>query len=154
MKHSPMDTYFNLICLAVLLLSSGCSDSDSEADLVSDAYTITIGVYSKDNSSNYVATGNELIFNSNEECQSWSRTALGDIHDSGTHLHYNAAAKVLFDNNTTTFSYTEYGPGLDQASIDATCAAGSNGVSKIVNNSSYYQDKPSVFLKIISVEKI
>jgi hypothetical protein len=71
--------------------------------------------------------------------------------DSNTHLHYNAAGDVSYDNNSITFSWTEYGPEIDQASIENTCSNGANGVNKTVNDNSYYQDKPNRYLKIISV---
>jgi len=99
----------------------------------------------------YIATGTEFIFDSKEECQTWSRTAQADIHDSNAHLHYNAATDVSYDNSTTTFSWTEYGPEIDQASIENTCSKGSNGVTKTVNDNSYYQDKANLYLKITKV---
>ena len=114
-------------------------------------YTITIGAYTLDNSGNYIATGNFLVFNSYDQCQIWNRTAGADAHFSFSHLHYNAAADVFFDNITTTFSWTEYGPELDSVSISATCAAGLLGVNKTVNKTSYYQDKPNLYLKIDTV---
>jgi len=114
-------------------------------------YTITIGAYTLDNSANYIATGNFLVFNSYDQCQIWSRTAGADAHFSFSHLHYNAADDVFFDNVTTTFSWKEYGPELDSAAISATCSAGVFGVNKTVNNISYYQDKPNLYLKIDTV---
>lgn len=114
------------------------------------SWTITVGAFSLNNGV-YTALGNELIFDSKEECQVWSRTAQGDNHDSNSHLHYNAAADVSYDDNSTTFSWTEYGPETTQASIESTCSNGANGVSKTVDNTSYYQDKPNVYLKITSV---
>ena len=54
-------------------------------------------------------------------------------------------------NSNTTFSWTEYGPELDQESIEMTCGAAAVGVNKTVNNLSYYQDKPNLYLKIINV---
>lgn len=114
------------------------------------SWTVTVGAFSLDNGV-YTALGKELIFNSKEECQIWSRTASGDRHDSNSHSHYNAAANVSYDNKSTTFSWTEYGPEIDQTSIANTCSKGTNGVTKTVNNTDYYQDKPNVYLKITSV---
>jgi hypothetical protein len=133
------------IALLVLTGFSSCDKSDSES------YLITVGAFSLDSIGNYIFTGQELIFASVGECQTWSRTAVGDSHSAGSHLHYNAASNVSYDNGTTTFSWTEYGPELNQESIEATCDAGNNGANKTVNNSSYYQDKPNVFLKITNV---
>lgn len=146
MKQNLFTASFNVICIVVLALSlESCDKSDS------GSYTITVGAYTLDGSGNYIFTGNELIFDSNEECQTWSRTAAADAHSTASHQHYNAAADVSYDNGSTTFSWTEYGPELDQQAIEATCSNGNNGVSKTVNNSSYYQDKPNLYLKITSV---
>lgn len=114
------------------------------------SFTITVGAFSLDNGV-YTALGNELIFDSEEECQTWSRTAGADIHDSNSHLHYNAAADVLYDKNSTTFSWTEYGPEADQATIETTCSNAVSGISKTVNSTSYYKDKPNVYLKITRI---
>lgn len=131
-----------------------CTKEDESVTEENDntSWTITVGAFSLD-SGVYNAIGNEFIFDSKEECQIWSRTAQGDIHDSNSHLHYNAATDVIYDNNSTTFSWTEYGPEIDQDSIENTCSAGVNGVNKTVNNTSYYQDKPNVYLKITKVEE-
>jgi hypothetical protein len=64
----------------------------------------------------------------------------------------DAAASISYNHTDTIFSWTEFGPELDQSAIDATCSAGLNGKSKTVNTTSYYQDKPNVYLKITRVE--
>ncbi|NOQ75037.1 MAG: hypothetical protein GQ574_23695 [Crocinitomix sp.] len=137
-------------CIALLFITFiGCDKSDSDTD----TYTITIGAFTQDGSGDYIDTGNTLIFHSTQVCQTWSRTAAGDAHSADSHQHYNAASDVDFNSNTTTFSWTEYGPELDEATIEATCAAGNDGVSKTVDDASYYQDKPTLFLKITEVVK-
>ena len=142
-------THFKILSLAIITFSFGaCSKADS------GDYTITVGAFTKDESGDYVDTGNTLIFNSTEECQTWSRTAGADAHDAESHLHYNAAAAVSFDSKKTEFTWTEYGPELDQSSIDATCASGTDGVTKTVDDSDYYQDKPNLYLKITNVEEL
>jgi len=146
MKTQHLLSTLTVICLLIFVLCiSSCNNSDS------GSYTITVGAYTPDSLGNYIFTGKELIFDSNEECQTWSRTAPGDSHSSSSHLHYNAAANVSFDNINTTFSWTEFGPELDQESIETTCSDAIGGVNKTVTNSSYYQDKPNLYLKIISV---
>lgn len=142
---SPLSITFALL-LSLAFINVSCDKSTNDRD-----YTITVGVFTENNGV-YTATGNELIFDSKTECQTWSRTAQGDAHDANTHLHYNAATNVSYNSTDSIFSWTEFGPELDQAAIEATCAAGLNGVTKTVNASSYYQDKPSVYLKIIKVE--
>ena len=139
--------------IALMVSFQSCDKDDEtpdEENTSGSSWTITVDAYTLDNGV-YTATGNELIFDSEEECQTWNRTAQEDAHDTESHEHFNAAADVSYDNSTTTFSWTEYGPELDQATIDATCSAGDNGVSKTVDNSSYYQDKPNLYLKISSV---
>lgn len=146
MKIQSFFSLLTLICTAALMVCfSSCDKSDA------GTYTITVGAYTKDSLGNYVFTGNELIFNSNEACQTWSRTASGDAHSSSAHLHYNAAANVSYNSTDITFSWTEYGPELDQESIETTCNNAIGGVNKTVDNTSYYQDKPNLYLKIISI---
>jgi hypothetical protein len=141
-----------ILITIILMINLLACTKDDVADEENDNTTwiITVGAFSL-NDGIYTALGNELIFDSKEECQTWSRTAPGDNHDSNSHLHYNAAANVSYDNNSTTFSWTEYGPEITQTSIENTCSNGANGVSKTVSNNSYYQDKPNVYLKITSV---
>jgi hypothetical protein len=146
-RNKKMIKYILIVITMVSVLS--CSKDDDEE---SGSWTITVGAYSLSNGV-YTALGNELIFDSNEECQTWSRTAQSDAHDSVEHLHYNAAADVSYKNGSTTFSWTEYGPEINQSSIENTCSNGSNGVSKTVNDTDYYQDKPNVYLKITNVEE-
>ena len=122
----------------------------TESESTNTTWTITVEAFTLDNNT-YTTTGKKLIFDSKEECQIWSRTAEGDTHNSDSHLHYNAAADVNYNNNTVTFTWTEYGPEIDETSIENTCSNGVDGVTKTVNNTSYYQDKPNLYLKIISV---
>ncbi|MDB4539602.1 hypothetical protein OAG16_02355 [Saprospiraceae bacterium] len=142
----------SLLITTILIINLlGCSKDDSGVEEInSTSWTITVGAFSLNNGI-FTALGNELIFDSKEECQVWSRTAQGDNHNSNSHLHYNAAADVSYDNNLIIFSWTEYGPEITQASIENTCSDGVNGVSKVVNDYNYYQDKPNVYLKITNV---
>jgi hypothetical protein len=142
----------SLLITTILIINLlGCSKDDSGVEEInSTSWTITVGAFSLNNGI-FTALGNELIFDSKEECQVWNRTAQGDNHNSNSHLHYNAAADVSYDNNLIIFSWTEYGPEITQASIENTCSDGVNGVSKVVNDYNYYQDKPNVYLKITNV---
>ncbi|MFT5823562.1 MAG: hypothetical protein ACI8ZM_004824 [Crocinitomix sp.] len=150
MKTNILFPYLKPLCIALLFITfTGCDKSESDTD----TYTITVSAFTQDGSGDYVDSGNTLIFHSTEECQTWSRTAAGDSHSADSHLHYNAAANVDFNNNTTTFSWTEYGPELDQSAIEATCEAANDGVSKTVDDESYYQDKPTLYLKITDLVK-
>ena len=143
-KKNLIKSSFVLSLIASTTAFTSCNKEDSAK------YSITVSAYTLDGD-NYIYTGNDIIFNSNEECQTWSRTAAADAHSTDSHLHYNAAANVSYDNSTSTFNWTEYGPEIDQASIDATCNAGTDGAVKSVNNSTYYQDKPNLYLKITNV---
>ncbi len=135
-----------IIIISLFVIS--CKDEGNN----SNSLTITIGVFTENNGV-YTATGQEFIFDSEEECQTWSRTALGgDGHSEESHLHFNAAKNVNYDSNAGAFSWTEYGPELDQASIDDKCATGGPlGTDKTVNSTSYTADN-NVFLKITKVE--
>lgn len=139
-----------MIAIFVFSLFACSKDDDSTTKETDTTWTITIGAFTLDNGT-YIATGNELIFDSKEECQTWSRTAEGDSHNPNTHLHYNAAANVSYDNTSNTFAWTEFGPEVDQTSIENTCSNGTDGVNKTVNDNTYYQDKPNLYLKIVKV---
>ena len=118
-----------------------------------DSYTITIAAFELVNGI-YTNTGNTITFNSVGDCQTWSRTSNDTIHgNNGSHLHFNAAKNVNYNAADSIISYTEFGPELSQEDIDAVCSNNSqNGVDKVVTASSYYQDKPTLYLKIINVE--
>ena len=139
MKHLAM-----LLFLNGMITLSSCNKEQQ--------YTVTVGVFQLSNDV-YTATGNELTFVTQDECQTWSRTAQADNHSSSEHLHYNAAINVSYDNSTRTVTWTEFGPELDQVSIDNTCAAGVNGVTKSVNDTDYFMDK-NIYLKITNVVEI
>lgn len=140
-----------ITCMGILICQSGCDKDTSTTD--DGSYTITVSAFTLSNGI-YSATGNDLVFDSEASCQTWSRTAMADNHSSSTHLHYNAADNVSYNATDTTFTWTEYGPELDQSAIETTCSNGSNGVTKTVNASSYYQDKPNVYLRITKVTEI
>ena len=139
-----------LTTLTISLLACNKEDITPKS---SGQYAIVVGAF-KLSDGEYTATGNELIFKSEEDCQIWSRNAQGDNHSSAKHLHYNAATDVSYNYSTKTFSWTEYGPELNETAIDSTCNAGIDGVKKIVTNIGYYKDKPNVYLRITSVTEI
>lgn len=142
-----MKAYLYLTLLLIWSITSCDNNTDD------NGYTITISAFELNNGV-YTNTGNSIILNSTDACQTWSRTSLDTIHgNNGAHLHYNAAKEVNYDAQNTSISYTEYGPELSQEDIDAVCSTNaSGGVSKTVNSSAYYQDKPNVYLKITNVE--
>lgn len=140
-----------LTCSMIGLIGCSSNDDDVNEEVTnSKTYIITVEAYTLSDGI-YTSTGKELIFDSKEECQTWSRTAPGDNHDSNTHLHYNAAANVAYSESSNTFQWTEYGPEVDQTSIENTCSAGIGGVTKVVTDHSYFQDKPNLYLKISNV---
>lgn len=144
---SPSLLPIQILILACTLLFVGCS---KEEDPTSDqAYTVTVGVYIL-NGTTYQDQNKDFIFETQVACQSWSRTASGDTHNSAAHDHYNAAKNTTYKASTETITWTEYGPELDQTSIDATCENGSNGATKTANKVDYTADK-NFFLKVKSV---
>jgi hypothetical protein len=133
---------FQVLFLSTTTIISSCNkDSDK-------TYTVTVGVYIL-NGSTYEDQNKDLIFETQEGCQSWSRTAQADNHSSTTHDHFNAATNTTYDANNETISWTEYGPELDQSAIDATCEAGVDGAVKTANKTDYIVDK-NFYLKIKS----
>lgn len=144
-----LDKLFCVVFLLVIVLA--CSkDEEVAGELMSEASKITIGIFTEDNGS-YTDTGKTLVFDVTTACQTWSRTASGDAHDANSHLHFNAAADATYSSSPSSFSWTEYGPEIDQTTIDSTCGAGQNGVTKTVTSTAYYKDK-NVYLKITKVE--
>jgi hypothetical protein len=115
-------------------------------------YRITVGVYILDGG-NYTDQNKDLVFDTQEGCQTWSRTAQADAHSSSAHFHFNAAKNTTYDSTSETIAWMEYGPELDQPSIDATCDAGNNGAPKTANKTDYTADK-NFFLQIKSVEEL
>lgn len=144
---------FNIILFAIVLIFSGCKKEEEEnVDPTNNdtaSYTVTVGVYIL-NGSTYEDQNKDLTFVTQEDCQSWSRTAQGDGHNSASHDHYNAAKSTSYNSDTETITWTEFGPELDQSSIDATCSAGNNGATKTANKTDYSVDK-NFYLKIKSV---
>lgn len=142
---------FKIITMACIILFVGCNDEDEEEEPTTSetSYSVTVGVYIL-NRSTYEDQNKDLVFETQEACQSWSRTAQEDDHSTSSHDHYNSAKNTTYDVNTETITWTEFGPELDQASIDATCDNGSDGATKTANNTSYSVDK-NFYLKIKSV---
>jgi hypothetical protein len=104
-KHTTLLTPRLLgLLLTLFLLHTGCDKSQNEPVITTPGFTITVGAFSESNGV-YTALGNELIFDSSEECQTWSRTAQADIHNSATHLHYNAAANISYNHTDTIFRW-------------------------------------------------
>ena len=148
---------FTSIILACLLIFMSCSKDDDEIEPTNTStsdksYTVTVGVYIL-NGNTYDDQNKDFVFDTQEACQSWSRTAQGDKHSSSSHAHFNAAKNTTYDPSTETITWTEYGPELDQISIDATCENGSNGATKTANKIEYSADK-KFYLKIKSVVEI
>ena len=132
-----------------ILLLVSCNNENTENITEETTYSITVGVYIL-NGTEYIDQNKDFIFLTQEECRFWSRTAQADTHSTVSHEHYNAAKNTTYNSNTQMITWVEYGPEIDQNSIDITCANGSNGVTKTVNKVSYTADK-NFFLKIKSV---
>ena len=124
--------------------------SEDTNEATDQTFTITAGVYSL-SEGEYVDTGRILTFHSHEECQVWSRSATADEHSDETHDHWNAAGDVFYDEINRTFTWTEYGPELDAATVEELCINKTDGVTKTIDEDTYYQDKVNLYLKITSI---
>lgn len=111
-----------------------------------DSYTVTVGVFILDGGE-YIDQNKDLVFITQDECQSWSRTAQGDTHTASSHDHFNAAKNTTYDVSTETITWLEFGPELNQTEIDATCEAGTDGATKTANKTDFNADK-NFFLQI------
>jgi hypothetical protein len=140
-----------LLVATSLFVFTHCSkeEEENESESTEKVYTINVGVFIL-NGSTYEDQNKDLIFDTQESCQSWSRTAKDSIHSLSPHDHFNAAKNTTYDLTAETIRWTEYGPELDQSSIDATCGNGNDGAAKSANKSSYTADK-NFYLKIKSV---
>jgi hypothetical protein len=148
----PTALSFKILFLVTTLLFFGCEkEEEDDIEPTTTTKTITVGVYLL-NGSTYTDSNKDLIFTTGEACQSWSRTAQGsDGHSDTSHDHFNAAKNVTYDDATSTITWTEFGPETTQAAIDATCSAGTGGVTKTANKTGYSQDK-NFYLQIKIVE--
>ncbi len=124
-------------------------DGSAKTSAEGTGKTITVGVFFQNTDGTYMDSQKSLIFDSEKECQTWSRTTQGDSINPAEHLHYNAAKNVSYKDGT--FSWTEIGPEHSQQDIDTVCAQSNNGASKSVNSTDYTQDK-RFYLKILKVE--
>ena len=88
--------FFHLFIFVIILF--GACTKEEEAN--EGTYTITISAFSLINGI-YEYTGNDLVFQSEGDCQVWSRTAMPDQHSSSNHLHYNAASNVDYNSVDT-----------------------------------------------------
>jgi hypothetical protein len=150
--QKPFLLSFYIIFIGGMLITTGCSKDEVEPtnnNVTSLSYTVTVGVFIL-NSGTYVDQNKDFVFETQEACQSWSRTASGDNHSTSSHYHYNAAENTTYNTTTKTITWTEYGPELDQLSIDATCDNGVNGATKTASQTDFSADK-NFFLKIKSV---
>jgi hypothetical protein len=141
-----------LMLSVCLVACGGEDDAEGEAKSVTcDASTSTcvvLGIYSESGGS-YTDLNKDLTFSVGATCESWSRwTEVADSHSSERHLHYNAHRDSTYENGT--FTWYEYGPEANQADIDATCAAASEGAMKTANETDYIADK-NFFVRIKSV---
>ena len=150
---------FAALLLGFTLVFTACSkeednepESTENTDSTSDvSYTITVGVFILEGTT-YTDQNKDLVFVTQDECQSWSRTAQSDGHDTESHDHFNAAKNTTYNADTETISWDEFGPELDQTSIDATCSTGDAGATKTANKTGYSLDK-NFYLQIKTVVK-
>jgi len=85
----------SIVLLTGIILSVGCKKDEegvepTDTNNSDKSYTVTVGVYVL-NVSTYEDQNKDLVFDTQEACQSWSRTAQADNHSSSSHDHFNAA---------------------------------------------------------------
>jgi len=142
----------------ITLLLAACSGDTPDTSAPATATIVTVGVYGQEEDGSYVELGvDDLVFEIGLACQAWTRTAAGHDDAGGldavesAHDHHNAADETAYDGESVT--WTEYGPEHTLSDIASTCAAGADGVTKQVNSTAYYEDKPGVYLRIKDVEE-
>lgn len=161
----PLKLTLLILFLTGIIAIAGCKKEEEEPEPTQQTqneqstatensdktYTVTVGVYTL-NGSTYEDKNKDFVFETKPECQTWSRTAPADKHSTESHLHYNAAKNTTYNESTETITWVEYGPEIDQTSIEGVCENGSNGATKTANSKDYTADK-NFFLKIKSVEE-
>jgi len=149
----------NAIIATLLGLVVGCGagggDDDTAATgapgTITNPSFVTVGVFLEESDGTYTAEGRELTFEVGVPCFTWDR--MSPPHDDYTdsHPHYNAS-----DGNTyvdDTFTWTEFGPEHDLASVEDVCATATGGEEKWANWTDYYEEQHGNFdpyyLKIV-----
>ncbi|MDX8390427.1 MAG: hypothetical protein R8M38_08045 [Mariprofundaceae bacterium] len=133
---------------ADILVDTGTT-GDAGATTDTAATVVTVGVFRQEADMSYTDTGITLTFTVGVHCETWDRTTQGDDFNASPHLHYNAADLSFYSDDS--FGWTEFGPGHTLQEAQDTCEAGVGGVEKVVNSTSFYKDKPNVYLKITNV---
>ena len=120
--------------------SEACDDEPAGDDGSGTPTALTLGVYELVDGC-YVDQGIDLTFAFGVACDSWSRTTKKpDDFSDESHLHYNAADDMTYDQ--VTFTWTEYGPEHSQQDIDELCASGAGGTSKEASWTGYVEEPP------------
>jgi hypothetical protein len=123
------------------------------------SYTIKVRSYSYDpltEEYSHNTFADDLEFQTDVQgCTVWTRIAQPHGEIEVEHDHFNAYVDPIYvyDPDNSTFTWTEYGSEESLEAIEATCAAGVDGVTKTVDETGYYKDKNnhSVYLQILSV---
>jgi len=115
-----------------------------------ESFTITVGEYTLENGE-YIYSGVDRNITTNVHCDVFSLSADSDEHNESAHTHYYAVSNAWYDRYSKTLNWTDYGPAIDEATVEEMCQMGSGGTYKSASSESYTQDG-EIYLKIISVE--
>ncbi|MDC0369072.1 hypothetical protein OAN13_05185 [Opitutales bacterium] len=115
-----------------------------------ESFTITVGEYTLENGE-YIYSGVDRNIMTNVHCDVFSLSADSDEHNESAHTHYYAVSNAWYDRYSKTLNWTDYGPAIDEATVEEMCQMGSGGTYKSASSESYTQDG-EIYLKIISVE--
>jgi hypothetical protein len=143
--------WFAILMFSLAPGCGGSSDSGAETSVTCDSTTSTcvvVGIYTQASDGSYTDENKDLTFTVGATCESWSRLAPADSHDTESHLHYNAHRDSTYTGGV--FEWFEYGPEINQADIDATCAAAQGGAKKTATSTTYTPDK-KFFVQIKTV---
>ena len=137
-----------------ILALTACAGT-SGGDTAGDGTTfVTVGAYELVDG-DYVDRNADLTYEVGATCQIWSRTSQEhgnpppEGHE-GEHDHWNAADASTYVDGA--FTWTEYGPFLTEAEVDAACGAGTDPSDpKTVTAEEYTEFQPGLFLRIKDV---
>ena len=123
--------------------ATGSATGGTSGTTVTNPSFVTVGVFAKEKDGSYTDLGRDITFEVGVPCFTWDRTSGPHDEYTDSHPHYNAS-----DGNTYvdgTFTWTEFGPEHDQASVEDVCAAGMGGTEKWANWTDYYEEQHGDF---------
>ena len=112
---------------------------------------MTVGVFALESDGTYTDQQRDITFEVGVPCFTWDRMSMPHDDYLDSHSHFNAS-----DINTYvdgTFTWIEFGPEHDQASVEDQCATGMLGTEKWAKWDEDYEEQHSgqdaYYLKIV-----